>query len=105
MPGPGARRQKPRPKKPIQPPFVSLADNPISTFAIDIDHEEGWHIVVNLLCKHLEPPDMQRALPIFVRGWQADPNRERRPYNATRFEADSRGLYPNLRPDEHDVQQ
>jgi len=58
MPGPGARRQKPKPKKPIQPPFVSLTDNPISTFANDIDHEEGWHIVVDMLCKHLQLPGM-----------------------------------------------
>lgn len=63
MPGPGARRQKPKPKKPVQPPFVSLTDNPISTFAVDIDHEEGWHIVVDTLCKHLQLPGMLRMGP------------------------------------------
>lgn len=62
MPGPGARRHKPKPKKPAPPPFVSLADNPITTFAVDIDHEEGWHIIVNILCKHLQLPGMLRVL-------------------------------------------
>lgn len=63
MPGPGARRQKPKPKKPLaHPPFVSLTDNPISTFVIDIDNEEGWHIIINMLCKHLELPGMGSAV-------------------------------------------
>ena len=61
MPGPGSRRQKPKPKKPAPPPFVSLTDNPISTFAVDIDHEEGWHIVVEILCKHLQLPGIMQV--------------------------------------------
>jgi len=61
MPGPGARRQKPKSKKPVQPPFVSLTDNPISTFATDINHEEGWQIVVDMLCKHLQLPGTLRT--------------------------------------------
>jgi len=101
MPGPGAKRQKPKPKKSVQPPFVSLTDNPISTFANDIDHEEGWHIIVNMLCKHLQLPGMLRARLSSDRLL----NRMCRSYDASGIEEGPCRLYANIRPHEHGVQQ
>ena len=102
MPGPGAKRQKPKPKK--KPPFVSLTDNPISTFVIDIDNEEGWHIIINILCKHLELPGMPSVISLLL-GVGRLTDLERRPYNASGIEAGPCSLCANIRPDERAVQQ